>query len=135
MLYRDFPESDKTYIVMHKTGFGVMESPYYDKEIVYETNDSGKAHTIAEYLTETNNTTEEIKSSWTPNTYWVYLNTATPCGKEIQKIEQNPIYYQLYQGGPKLKIIIDTGFITPETISPLKIDSEETKTWGEDDKQ
>ena len=130
MKYKDFSESDKTYIIIHKTGLGTTENPYEDKEIVYETNDQDKARIIADYLTETNNTAEQIKASWIPNTYWVYLNTATPCGKEIQTILENKIEYTVPNTGIKLKLTLDTRLITPETISSHPIcDSEETKTW------
>lgn len=82
MEYREYP-SNKTYIVVHKTGFGVVESPYLEKEVVYESNSLKVAQKKADELEVQNNSTEEIKSSWVSNTYWININTTTKQGKKL----------------------------------------------------
>ena len=84
MEYREYP-SDKTYIVVHKTGFGVMENPYTEKEVAYESNSLKDAKDKANELERQNNTEENIKSSWIYNTYWININTTTPEGKKLLK--------------------------------------------------
>lgn len=81
MKYKKYKQSNKAYIVMQCSGFGVMEAPYVDEEIVFETNDKDEAYKETDRLFHANNSKETIKSSWIPNTYWVYTNTNTEIGK------------------------------------------------------
>lgn len=82
MNYREF-DSDKVFIVMHKKGTGVMEDPYTDVGIVYETNSKDEADLKAYELFHANNSPEAIKSTWCQNTYWVIANTNTEIGKKL----------------------------------------------------
>lgn len=82
MEYREYP-SNKTYIVVHKTGFGVMENPYIEKEVVYDSNSLKDAKKRADELEIQNNSAEDIKSSWRSNTYWININITTKQGKKL----------------------------------------------------
>lgn len=82
MEYREYP-SNKTYIVVHKTGFGIMEAPYVEKEVVYESNNLKDAEKKADEFEIQNNSPKEIKSSWVPNTYWININITTKQGKQL----------------------------------------------------
>lgn len=82
MEYREYP-SDKTYIVVHKTGFGVMEAPYIEKEVVYGSDNLKDAKEKASELERQNNSAENIRSSWRYNTYWININTKTKKGKKL----------------------------------------------------
>lgn len=82
MEYRKYT-SNKTYIVVHKTGFGVMENPYVEKEVVYESNSLKDAEKKAKELEIQNNSAEDIKSSWVSNTYWININTTTKQGEKL----------------------------------------------------
>jgi hypothetical protein len=90
MNYREF-DSDKAFIVMQKSGFGVMEDPYRDVGVVFETNNEQEARDKSKELLEANNTPEQIKSSWIPNTYWVMGNYNSEPGKKYRE-EQQKLY-------------------------------------------
>lgn len=68
---------------MQQKGFGVMEAPYTDVRIVYETNSQAEAEAKAKELFHLNNTPEEIQSTWCNNTYLVIVNTTTEDGKRL----------------------------------------------------
>ena len=115
MQYREIL-SDKTFIVMQQKGFGVMEAPYTDVRIVYETNSQAEAEAKAKELFHLNNTPEEIQSTWCNNTYLVIINTTTEDGKRLleefhEKFksldarEPNPNDYITEVGGIKMTFI------------------------------
>ncbi len=81
MRYKKHEASDKGYVVVRCSGFGTMESGYVDEEIVYETDNKSDAYKEADRLLHLNNSEEQIKSTWIPNTYWVHANTNTEIGK------------------------------------------------------
>ncbi len=81
MRYEKHEKSDKGYIIMRCSGFGVMEANYVDEEIVFETDNKEDAYKEADRLLHENNSEETIKSSWIPNTYWVHANTNSEIGK------------------------------------------------------
>ena len=80
---------------MRCSGFGVMEAPYIDEEIVFETDSEDEAITESKKLRNINNTPEQIKSSWVPNTYWVHVNTSTEKGKELLDIFEKEVEERL----------------------------------------
>jgi hypothetical protein len=82
MTYQEI-ESDKAFIVMQRSGFGVMEAPYEDVGVVFETNDKDEAEKKAKELFHANNTPKAIESTWCENTYWVITNTKTEVGKQL----------------------------------------------------
>lgn len=82
MNYQKF-DSDKAFIVMQKKGTGVMEDPYLDVGIVFETNSKDEAYLKADELFHANNSPEAIKSTWCQNTYWVIANTNTEIGNKL----------------------------------------------------
>lgn len=83
MTYKEYPGYTKAYIIMHCTGFGVMEARYIDKEVVFETDDIEAAKSKAKELEFENNTLKEIESTWIPNTYHININTLAEKGKEL----------------------------------------------------
>lgn len=83
MGYKDYIGYTKTYVVCRNEGFGVMEAPYEEKEVVFETDDKDEAESMATKLKIENNTPEEIKSSWVPNTYRVNINTLSEEGAKM----------------------------------------------------
>ncbi len=84
MTYKEYPDCTKTYIVVHQTGFGVMEAPYVEKEVVYETNSQGHAHRKAEEFTKERNP-DYGKTSWLNHTYIVNINILTKKGALLHK--------------------------------------------------
>lgn len=82
MSYQEI-ESDKAFVVMQRSGFGVMEAPYEDVAVVFETNDKDEAEKKAKELFHANNTPKAIESTWCENTYWVITNTKTEVGKQL----------------------------------------------------
>lgn len=91
MIYKDYIGFTKTYVVVHNTGFGVMEANYIEKEVVFETNYIDEAYSKSIEFRNKNNTEEEIKSSWIPNTYWVNVNTLNIEGQKLYKILRNEV--------------------------------------------
>lgn len=81
MTYKEYPNCTKTFVVVHKTGFGVQEAPYIEKEVVFESDDEQIAQTEADRLTKENN--EPDCGSWKENTYWINVNTLTEQGKKL----------------------------------------------------
>ncbi len=81
MTYKNYPGYSKTYILVHNTGFGVMEAPYEEKEIVFEANTLEEAQAEAKRLTDLNNPGND--TSWKENTYHININTLTDKGKEL----------------------------------------------------
>jgi hypothetical protein len=82
MNYQKF-DSDKAFIVMQRSGTGVMEDPYTDVGVVFETNDKDEAKAKSKELFHANNSPEAIKSTWCNNTYWVIANINTEVGKNL----------------------------------------------------
>lgn len=85
MIYKEYEGFTKTYVICRATGFGVTEAPYIQKEVVYETNSYEAASNKQKELTIANNTEEEIKSTWRPNTYWINVNTLSDEGIRLHK--------------------------------------------------
>lgn len=85
MKYKEYTGYTKTYVVVHNTGFGVQEAPYEEKEVVFETDDKQEAYAKASELRTANNSSDDIASSWVPNTYWVNVNTLSEGGKLLEK--------------------------------------------------
>jgi hypothetical protein len=83
MIYQKYEGFTKTYVICRGEGFGVMEAPYIQKEVVFETDDYNEALSEQERLTKANNTAKEIKSTWIPNTYWINVNTLSKKGEEL----------------------------------------------------
>ncbi len=122
MNYQDYPNYTKTFIVMRCSGFGVMEAPYQDEEVVFETDNEDEAYAESNRLRETNNTPEQIKSSWIPNTYWVHVNTSTEAGKKLlaefqreanerlENLKQQPNYKMVTIGRVTVHTTTDDSF-------------------------
>lgn len=83
MTYKEYPEIKETYVVVQNSGFGVQEAPYEEVGVVFSTNDKEEAYKKAEELKIANNSPEDIKSSWVPNTYCVNINTSSEEGKKL----------------------------------------------------
>lgn len=84
-VYKEFPESEFTYVVIHSTGYGVQEYPTTDVGLVYGSDDLQEAINEASKLSILNSTEEEIKSSWRFNHYNVAVNTSTKAGKVLHE--------------------------------------------------
>jgi len=130
MRYENYPDRTKTFIVMQCSGFGVMEAPYEDVGIVYETDIEIDAYAKASELREKNNTSEQIQSSWVPNTYWIHVNTCTEKGKllyeqfkkeadkSLERLKKNPNYLKIEMNGITVHITKDdTFFDNPKGIT------------------
>lgn len=85
MLYKDFKESEFTYIVMHQTGVGVMECPTQDVKVVFETDNLEEAQEISKKFYNDYATPDELQSSWVYNHFPIMVNTATEKGKKLLK--------------------------------------------------
>lgn len=85
MIYKEYEGFTKTYVVCRGEGFGVMEAPYIQKEVVFETDSYEEANSKSEELKKANNTEEDLKSSWVPNTYWVNVNTLSHKASLLKK--------------------------------------------------
>lgn len=83
MTYREFPNWDSTFIVVHSTGSGVMEDPSVDQGPVFGSNSREWADERAKELKAQDNTPEEIESTWCRNYYSVNVNTLTEMGKYL----------------------------------------------------
>ena len=101
---------------MQQKGFGVMEAPYTDVRVVYETNNQEEAESKAKELFHLDNTPEEIQSTWCNNTYIVIVNTTTEEGKmlleefhekfkSLETREPNPNDYTTEIGGIKMTFL------------------------------
>lgn len=130
MTYKEYKGYTKAYIVVHNTGFGVMEAPYKEKEVVYETDSLKEAEKVSRKFEKKNNSKKDIKSTWIPNTYWINVNTLSPKGKLLEKefdskcndkIDYAKLTPDLYEKVEKYGITfyMMKGFATPQ---PTKID-------------
>lgn len=109
MRYKDYEGYTKPYIIVHNTGFGVMEDNYVEHEVVAEADTYLEATRIAKQFERENNTTEEIQSSWIPNTYHINVNTNCKDGqillkewekesdKAFQRVKDNPEQYTTHK--------------------------------------
>lgn len=105
MKYTDYHGWTKPYVIVHNTGFGVMEAPFIEHEVVAEANTWEEAVKMANKLKVNNNSAEDIRSSWVPNTYHINVNTNCDEGKALlvefekevdkafQKVIDNPDGY------------------------------------------
>ena len=156
MTYKEYPDHTKPFIVVRCSGFGVMEAPYVEHEVVFECDNKETAELKAKQLKQLNNTPEEIKSSWVPNTYHININTACEEGKRLVeefrsgfdkmaesvmnnytydvKVHNGITYYfkKMYNEGPALEFV-SSGFITPlknkniNIKTPIKMENEQAK--------
>lgn len=85
MTYKEYQGFTKAYIVVHCTGFGVMEAPYVEHDVVFETDDIDVAMATGKDLIIKNNSIKEIESSWIPNTYQINVNILSEKGKSLHK--------------------------------------------------
>jgi len=85
MTYKDYPEHKGCYVVVHYTGYGVMEAPHIEQEAVFSTNDHRRAKIEAHEFMCKNNSSDSIASTWTNNNYHININTATKKGKELHE--------------------------------------------------
>lgn len=84
MKFLDFPSHpDSTYIIIRNTGYGVMEGPYEEHDIVYGCNTMEEAETMSNELEILNNHQQAIDCALIPNTYHIHINTLTTQGKEL----------------------------------------------------
>lgn len=83
MQYKDYEGYSKTYVLVHNTGFGVMEDNYIEHDVVYETDDYEDAQNKALEFKIKNNKPEDIQSSWCYNTYHINVNTLSNKGQEL----------------------------------------------------
>lgn len=121
---------------MRCSGFGVMEANYVDEEIVFQTDDQEEAYEKARSLTKENNTPEQIKSSWIPNTYWVHANTLTVEGKRLlaefdakhkktfDRIKNHPNYTETKIGGVTIHSIGEPSESEKKLWTPPKVTGE-----------
>lgn len=116
MSYKEYNGFTKCYVVVHNTGFGVMESPYIEKEVVFETNLLHEAEIKAKELTAINNSPD--CGSWKENTYHVNINTLNELGKLMErKFEQDfnkMIKEGMDAGALKVTKIGDMTFYSPK---------------------
>lgn len=116
MYYKDYPTSSKTFVVVHNTGYGVMESPYIEKEVVFESDSMVEAKIEAERLTVLNN--DPDCGSWQNNTYWVNTNTSTEVGKVLEKKFIQALEGMISKG-------LENGSIKEEKVGDMKFYMEE----------
>ena len=83
-----YPFTEKVYVVVKQSGFGVMESPYMDEGVVFATNNAHEADLFARKSYVETNTASEIASTWTPNTYDVRINLLTKKGMKLRRVMQ-----------------------------------------------
>lgn len=113
MKYKQYPNCTKTFVVVRNTGFGVMESPYEEHEVVFEHDDLDVAKAESKSLTERNNTPEQIKSSWIPNTYQINVNTLSESGKKLEQEFDKDFDERIANGNYDVKKIGDITFFVP----------------------
>lgn len=111
MKYKDYEGFTKPYVIVHNTGFGVMEAPYQEHEIVGEADTYLEAQRLSKQFERENNTRDEIRSSWIPNTYHINVNTNCIEGqfllkeiekeadKAFEKVKCNPENYSTHKIG------------------------------------
>ena len=85
MTYKEYPDHKGCYVIVHYTGYGVMEDPYIEREPVYSTNDCDDTEALVHAFTEDYNTPEQIESTWIPDTFHINVNTITDKGKQLHK--------------------------------------------------
>lgn len=102
--YREFPDNEFTYHILHKTGHGVMENQYKDEGYVYATNDLELAQKRCKDFEIATNTQSEIEEGWCNNTYWIVINTLTEAGKDhFEQFKKQDDYMREYaENNPKL---------------------------------
>jgi hypothetical protein len=76
-MYKEYPWSNKTYLVVHTTGCGVMESPIEEREIVFGTNDENEA------LSKGRELYPRDGSGWDYDNFTIHVNTSTEEGKRL----------------------------------------------------
>lgn len=86
MRYSEYKNCTKVYVVVHNTGSGVMEDPYIEHEVVYETDFLKEAETRASELKLKHNSEAEIESTWCSNTYHINVNTLSDKGKKLKEV-------------------------------------------------
>lgn len=64
MKYSEYENCTKVYVVVHNTGSGVIEDPYIEHEVVFETDFFGEAKAKALELRLKYNSKAEIESTW-----------------------------------------------------------------------
>ena len=79
MVYREYPWLNKTFVVIHTTGFGLMESPLEEHGVVWASNTLEEAHTKGKELYPPN----PADKGWDYNGYIVAVNTSTNNGKML----------------------------------------------------
>lgn len=98
MIYKEYNGFTKCYVVVHNTGFGVIEAPYEEKEVVFETDLLHEAEAKSRELTSINNNPD--CGSWKENTYHININTLSELGKLMErKFEQD--FNQMIESGMK----------------------------------
>jgi hypothetical protein len=85
MRYSEYKNYTKVYVVVHNTGTGVMEDPYIEHEVVYETDFLEEAEAKASELKLKHNSKAEIESTWCSNTYHINVNILSDKGKELKE--------------------------------------------------
>jgi len=85
MRYKDYNGYTKTYVIVHVTGNGVIEDPFIDHSVVFETNNKNEANSKVKKLTLENNSIAEIESSWYNNRYHININTLSKNGANLYK--------------------------------------------------
>jgi hypothetical protein len=94
MTYKEYPWSDKTYLVVHTTGCGVVESPIEEREIVFGTNDQNEA------LIKGRELYPRDGSGWDYHNFTIHVNISTEEGKRLYKEfeeKMNAIYEHIKQ--------------------------------------
>jgi hypothetical protein len=83
--YAEFEGHTKTFIIKHIQGVGVIESPFVEKEIMFETDDEKEAEKQVIKLKKYYNSPEDLETTWYSNRYQIQVNTLTDKGKELHK--------------------------------------------------
>lgn len=99
MTYKEYPYIDKTYVLHHTEGIGVMESPLYEREIIATSDNKEELEELGR------KTYPRDGSGWDYHKWCININTSSKGGKvlldkfhekcdQIQaKIEANPDNY------------------------------------------
>lgn len=77
MQYKQYLPGTPTYVVHHTQGFGVMESPYKELEVVFASEDYDECMAFGQ------KTYPRDPSGWTYDSFTINVNILTPAGKAL----------------------------------------------------
>ncbi len=83
MGFKEYHDIEHTFVIIHNTGCGVMESPIKRVGVVGSCETEEEAKLKCTELLVANNSLERVQSTWCENTYSYDINTCTELGKQL----------------------------------------------------